>query len=311
MVWPGESPAFVQAISPGGAPMLVTAQLDSTLVSVSRFAQGRSFVWFDWRGTGQSDRRPAQSIGELVLDLEAVISALGERPDLISPNSGCFPACTFVAQHADACRSLFLLDPMIRKSESPQGTFTRGGYHDYDSFIYSLARNFFPNLLKEEFSALAREWAGQIPEDVHRTYMGIVDAADLSTTLPSIRLPTLVLKSIPSSAGGQVAALIPGSVLVKRDHGYLGQRLRADWDEHIGSKFGHSAKPAATVSNGLLTEQEHKVVALIAEGRTNAQIAEALTIAESTAARHVHNVLTKLGVSNRVEAAAWWLERRR
>jgi DNA-binding NarL/FixJ family response regulator len=60
-----------------------------------------------------------------------------------------------------------------------------------------------------------------------------------------------------------------------------------------------------------LTEQEHKVLALIAEGRTNARIAEALTIAESTVARHVHNVLTKLGVSNRVEAAAWWLERRR
>jgi DNA-binding NarL/FixJ family response regulator len=107
-----------------------------------------------------------------------------------------------------------------------------------------------------------------------------------------------------------MAALIPGSVLIERDYG-VGRRARADWDEHIGSRFRDVSKPATAVPDGLLTEQEHKVVALIAEGRTNAQIAEALTIAESTAARHVHNVLTKLGVSNRVEAAAWWLERRR
>jgi len=290
--------------------MLAAAPLDSMRTSVSRFAQGRSFVWFDWRGTGQSDPRAAASIADLVLDLEGVSRALGERVDLISPNTGCFPACTFAAQHPDACRSLFLLDPMIRRSESPQGTFTRDGYHDYFTFIYSMARNFFPNLRKDEFNALTREWARQVPEPVHRAHMAFLAEADLSTILPSIQVPVLVLKSLPSSAAGQVAALVPGSVLVDRDHGYLGQRARADWDEHIGSRFGKVPKPAATVPEGLLTAQEHTVLALIAEGRTNAQIAEALTIAESTAARHVHNILAKLELSNRVEAAAWWVEHR-
>jgi DNA-binding NarL/FixJ family response regulator len=46
------------------------------------------------------------------------------------------------------------------------------------------------------------------------------------------------------------------------------------------------------------------VVALVAEGRTNRQIAEALFISAKTASVHVSNILAKLGVTNRGEAAA-------
>jgi DNA-binding NarL/FixJ family response regulator len=162
---------------------------------------------------------------------------------------------------------------------------------------------------KDDSDYLAREWARHVPETVHRSYVALLESADLSTTLTSIQVPVLVYQT-RSSAASKVAALVPGSVLVERDYGGFGQRARADWDEHIGSRFGETREPAALAENGVLTAQEHKVLALIAEGRTNAQVARALTIAESTVARHVHNVLGKLGLSNRVEAAAWWLERR-
>jgi DNA-binding CsgD family transcriptional regulator len=45
------------------------------------------------------------------------------------------------------------------------------------------------------------------------------------------------------------------------------------------------------------------VLALIAIGRTNAQIAETLFISPKTATAHVSNILGKLGVRGRVEAA--------
>jgi DNA-binding NarL/FixJ family response regulator len=44
---------------------------------------------------------------------------------------------------------------------------------------------------------------------------------------------------------------------------------------------------------------------LIAEGLTNGQLAERLYISPKTAAVHVSNILMKLGLSSRVEIAAW------
>jgi DNA-binding NarL/FixJ family response regulator len=54
-----------------------------------------------------------------------------------------------------------------------------------------------------------------------------------------------------------------------------------------------------------LTEQERKVLALLAEGRTNRQIADTLFLAEKTVKNYVSNVLAKLGMSRRTEAAVW------
>ena len=60
--------------------------------------------------------------------------------------------------------------------------------------------------------------------------------------------------------------------------------------------------PSAARSLGL-TRREEEVLALVAAGRTNRQIAEALFISEKTASIHVSHILAKLGVAGRVEAA--------
>jgi DNA-binding NarL/FixJ family response regulator len=53
-----------------------------------------------------------------------------------------------------------------------------------------------------------------------------------------------------------------------------------------------------------LTARELEVLSLIAAGLSNAQIADRLVIAPKTAEHHVGNVLAKLGVRSRAEAAA-------
>ncbi len=58
----------------------------------------------------------------------------------------------------------------------------------------------------------------------------------------------------------------------------------------------------------LLTPREREVVALIAQGLSNREIASRLVISERTADTHVQHILNKLGVSSRVQVAAWAVE---
>jgi len=53
-----------------------------------------------------------------------------------------------------------------------------------------------------------------------------------------------------------------------------------------------------------LTDREEAVLALVAEGKSNAQIGTALSLSENTVKFHLKNLFLKLGVTNRTEAAA-------
>jgi DNA-binding CsgD family transcriptional regulator len=64
------------------------------------------------------------------------------------------------------------------------------------------------------------------------------------------------------------------------------------------------APGAGTSLSGALSARELEVLALIATGMTNREVAEQLVLSEKTVARHLSNVFDKLGVSTRTEAAA-------
>ncbi|HHY60259.1 MAG TPA: response regulator transcription factor [Clostridia bacterium] len=54
-----------------------------------------------------------------------------------------------------------------------------------------------------------------------------------------------------------------------------------------------------------LTKQEKRVLALLAEGMTNKEIAREIFLSEKTVRNYVSNILSKLNLSNRAEAAVW------
>jgi predicted ATPase/DNA-binding CsgD family transcriptional regulator len=68
---------------------------------------------------------------------------------------------------------------------------------------------------------------------------------------------------------------------------------------------GAGAAVAAVTPPGRLTAREREIVALIADGRSNKAIADELFISPATAARHVANILEKLGFTSRAQVAAW------
>ncbi len=67
-----------------------------------------------------------------------------------------------------------------------------------------------------------------------------------------------------------------------------------------------AARQASVLTLGDLTRREREVARLLAEGKTNAEIAEALCISVYTAGKHVRNILTKLKAENRVQVALLW-----
>lgn len=76
-----------------------------------------------------------------------------------------------------------------------------------------------------------------------------------------------------------------------------------------GVKVSRGPRPSTRAAPGGLTARELDVARLIAEGRSNAEIARALVISPKTSATHVSNILTKLGFSSRTQVARWFVER--
>jgi DNA-binding CsgD family transcriptional regulator/tetratricopeptide (TPR) repeat protein len=92
-----------------------------------------------------------------------------------------------------------------------------------------------------------------------------------------------------------------GAVPLLEEIDALARRARLDLD--VDQAEAATAQPGPDDSLGL-TQREREILALLADGRSNRQIAEALFITEGTAGTHVSNILGKLGVRGRTEAAA-------
>jgi non-specific serine/threonine protein kinase len=96
--------------------------------------------------------------------------------------------------------------------------------------------------------------------------------------------------------------------------GLLGESaLRASWTAGRALSLEQAITEAATLdkphtagqTTALLTPRERHVALLVAQGKSNREIADSLYISESTVRSHLHNILSKLNLANRVQAAAF------
>jgi DNA-binding NarL/FixJ family response regulator len=74
--------------------------------------------------------------------------------------------------------------------------------------------------------------------------------------------------------------------------------------------FGVAPGTDTSASVVKLTRREEEVADLVARGFSNATVARQLSLSPAPVARHLSNILEKLGFSSRVEIAAWVVERR-
>jgi DNA-binding CsgD family transcriptional regulator len=123
-----------------------------------------------------------------------------------------------------------------------------------------------------------------------------------------LRLAEVVAAAGDRQAAGQsvrqahALASRVGATPIAAEAAALARRTRLSLDDPAAEAVAPAAEdPLARFG---LTEREREILVLLAAGRSNPQIAEALFISPKTASVHVSNILAKLGVDGRVEAAA-------
>jgi DNA-binding NarL/FixJ family response regulator len=114
------------------------------------------------------------------------------------------------------------------------------------------------------------------------------------TVVPALRAGAsgYVYKDIdPEALADAIRSVHAGHVLLQPE---VAQALLAQDEQGGGQGRGTS-----------LTEREREVLALIADGRSNREIARALVLSEKTVKTHVSNILMKLDLADRTQAALW------
>jgi DNA-binding CsgD family transcriptional regulator len=106
----------------------------------------------------------------------------------------------------------------------------------------------------------------------------------------------LARRQAPDDAGRARAALDAAAGEAER----LGMVPFAEWIERLRAR-----RTATAAADSPLSPRELEVARLVARGLTNKQIGRALYVSEQTAENHVQHILTKLGLRNRSQIAAW------
>ena len=100
----------------------------------------------------------------------------------------------------------------------------------------------------------------------------------------------------------------PEDILNKLDGIFSGQPAFSDEMSALLINTLRKDTPTQSMSEASLTDREDEILALIARGRNNKLIARELGISDGTVKVHVKNLLRKLNLSSRLEAAIWAID---
>jgi DNA-binding NarL/FixJ family response regulator len=130
--------------------------------------------------------------------------------------------------------------------------------------------------------------------DNHARVLVVTSFTEQRTVVPALRAGAAgyVYKDVdPDALAGAIRSVHAGHILLQ--------------PEVAGALLSQEETSSGPGRAGSLTEREREVLGLIADGRSNREIARALVLSEKTVKTHVSNILMKLDLADRTQAALW------
>lgn len=280
---------------------------------------GRRFtvVRYDHRGGGMSTRRDG-----VVRSIDALVDDIGTIADEVSPEpfvllgfiTGGLPAIAYAARHPERVSHLVLwcsgARHLAQGNASRVGSLFQLAASDWELFTESLCQAALGWREADE----ARSWAAVVRQGTTQAeFLRFVEERrqwDVTAELENVRAPTLVLHDesnalTDSESGRELAARIADArfVACSTARGAPDSGAIAAIDALTGS----GARDGTDL--GELTPREVEVLGLVAEGATNAEVAERLFISVNTVTRHLTHIYAKTGMKHRTQAVRYALER--
>jgi pimeloyl-ACP methyl ester carboxylesterase/DNA-binding CsgD family transcriptional regulator len=324
--------SLAYAVSGKGLPLILTPpalnhiQLVWEWPSHRRWLEGLAqrfrLIQFDPRGQGMSTRGLPQdfTLEDYERDLETLVEQLGlSRFAIIGTCLMGHAALRYAARHPDQVEALVLLTTAVDNRAWPINQFIGLGRENWDLLLWSRLP---PGLAPSETESRIDQTRQMIAaEDAIARWNGCLNS-DVSDVLAEVRTPTLVLHPrnfvhLGTEQSVSLAAGLPNARLVLIDsddpgdlHGRPESALSAIDDFFTDLAASTAPEPNAVPhAEKHLSARQTEVLALVARGRTNREIAEELVISLRTVERHIEELYAKLQVRNRAEATAYALGR--
>jgi len=282
-------------------------------------------VRYDERGCGMSGWQPKTlTLEQWVADLGAVIDAA--QPDgrviLLGISQGAAACVQYAIEHPERVAALVLYGGYARGANRRNAGAAADAFRamvdlarigwsrDNPVFRQVFTSRFIPGGTPEQL-----EWFNELclkttTGEIFASLYGARAGVDIEASLAAVRVPTLVIHSrdeevIPVAEGRLLAAGIPGAEFVEldsRNHILLEDQPAWLRFQEAVLAFLRPDRSADQTAFASLSDREREVLALIADGLSNTEIAARLDISEKTVRNHTSNLFDKLGVWSRAQA---------
>ncbi len=270
-------------------------------------------VNYDSRGMGMSTREISDglTLDAYLLDLESVVDSLGfDRFVLIGPKNFALLAAHYALRNPERVPALILMSAPFRWIPAIWEELPR---QDWEEFLHSRVPHGYSAKLSKQMVDMFNNWTCQ---ENYLASVHVWEEARLEGSLRNLETPTLVMQPCGNDSAlrtaMEVAEVLPHGRFATIESGFAfgmeGEAI-APIEKFLAREGIRSSAHApilnGSILSGRLTRREVQVLCLIAQGKSNAQIADELVISPHTVVRHVANIFAKTDVNNRTQAASY------